>query len=160
MWFTQSCLIFCNPMDCSTPGFPVLFYLREFALTRIHWGSDIFQASHPLSRLLLLPLIFPSIKFFSNESALLIKVSELQLQYQSFQWIFRIDFLYNWLIWSLCSSRDSQETSPTPQFKSLILRSSVFFMVQLSHLYMTTGKTVALIIWTFLSKDKIMKYQV
>ena len=47
------------------------------------------------------------------------RVLELQLQHQSFQWIFRTHFLYNWLVWSPCSSRDSQESSPTPQFKSI-----------------------------------------
>ena len=60
-----------------------------------------------------------------------------QLQYQSFQWIFWIDFLYDWLVWS-CSARDSQESSPTTQFKSI--NSSVLsFKVQLSHPYMTNG---------------------
>ena len=47
------------------------------------------------------------------------KVLELQLQHQSFQWIFRTDFLKDWMIWSACSPRDSQESSPTPQFKSI-----------------------------------------
>ena len=47
------------------------------------------------------------------------KVLELQLQHQSFQWIFRTDFLEDWLVWSPCSPRDSQESSPTPQFKSI-----------------------------------------
>ena len=51
------------------------------------------------------------------------KVLELQLQHQSFQWIFRIDFLKDWLVWS-CSPRDSQESSPAPKFKSI--NSSVF----------------------------------
>ena len=75
--------------------------------------------------LLLLPSIFPSIRAFSSESALNIKlhqvakVLELQLQHQSFQWIFRVDFLYNWLIWSPCCSKDSQEFSPAPQFKNI-----------------------------------------
>ena len=75
---------------------------------------------HPL---FLLPWIFPSIRVFSNESALLIRwpryLSELQLQHQSFQWIFRTDFLYDGLVGSPCSPRDSQESSPTPQFKSI-----------------------------------------
>ena len=58
-------------------------------------------------------------------------------------------------------SRVSQESSPTPQFKASILRHSVFFMVQLSHPYMTTGKTIALIIWTFVGKDvSAFKYAV
>ena len=47
------------------------------------------------------------------------KVLELQLQCQSFQWIFRVDFLCDWLVWSLCCPRDSQESFPTPQFKSI-----------------------------------------
>ena len=47
------------------------------------------------------------------------KVLELELQHQSFQWIFRTDFLYNWLVGSPCSPRDSQECSPTPQFKTI-----------------------------------------
>ena len=73
---------------------------------------------HPL----LLHSIFSSIRVFSNESAFCIrwpKVLELKLQHQSFQWIFRTDFLYHWLVWSPCSPRDSQESSPTPQFKSI-----------------------------------------
>ena len=74
---------------------------------------------HPL---LLLPSVFPSIKVFSNESALRIrwpKYWEFQLQHQSFQWIFRTDFLQDGLVGSPCSPRDSQESSPTPQFKSI-----------------------------------------
>ena len=74
------------------------------------------------------------------------KVLELQLQHQSFQWIFRTDFLYNWLVWSPCSSRDSQESSPTRSSKWSILQCSAIFMVQLSYLYMTTGKSIALTI--------------
>ena len=80
------------------------------------------------------------------------KVLELQLQYQAFQWIFRIDFFKDWLVWSPGSPRDSQESSPTPQFKTSILWHWAFFMVQLSHPYMTTGKTIALTIRTFVGK--------
>ena len=47
------------------------------------------------------------------------KVLEFQLQHQSFQWIFRVDFFYDWLVWSPCSPRDSQESSPTPQFRNI-----------------------------------------
>ena len=47
------------------------------------------------------------------------KILELQLQHQCFQWIFRTDFLWDWLVWSPCSPRDSQESSPTPQLKSI-----------------------------------------
>ena len=55
---------------------------------------------------------------------------------------------------SPCSPRDSQKSSPTPQFKSIILQRSAFFIVQLSHPYMTTEKTIALTRWTFV--DKVM----
>ena len=60
----------CNPMDCSTQGFPVLHHLPELAQTHVHWVSDAIQPSHPLLPLSLPALIFPSIRVFSNESAL------------------------------------------------------------------------------------------
>ena len=71
--------------------------------------------------LLLLPSIFPSIRVFFKVSSLhqVAKVLELHLQHQSFQWIFRTDFLYDDLVGSPCSPGNSQESSPTPQFKSI-----------------------------------------
>ena len=66
---TKSCLTLCNPMDCNPPGFPVLHPLPEFAQTQAHRVGDAIQSSHPLSTVLLLPSIFPSIRVFSNESA-------------------------------------------------------------------------------------------
>ena len=78
--------------------------------------------------LLLLSSIFPSIRVFSNESALHIRwpkywsfsfSMELQLQHQPFQWLFRVDVLWDGLAWSPCSPRDSQESSPAPQLKSI-----------------------------------------
>ena len=98
---TKSCLTLCDPIDCSMPGFPVLHYLPEFAQTHVHWGSDAIQPSHPLSPLLHLPSIFPSIRVFSDELAPLIRWPE----YWSFRFSispsneysglisFRIDFL-------------------------------------------------------------------
>ena len=83
-------------MDHNTPGFPVLHYVLEFAQTHVCWVSDAIQSSHPLLPPLLLPSVFPSIRVFSNELALPIrwpKVLELQLQHQSFQWRFSVDFL-------------------------------------------------------------------
>ena len=70
---TKPCPTLCNPMDCSTPGFPVLHYLLEFAQTPVHWVGDAIQSSQPLLPILLLPSIFPSIRVFSNESALCIR---------------------------------------------------------------------------------------
>ena len=103
------------------PGFPVLHHLPECAQTHVHWVSDAIQPSHPLSS--------PSHAFnlsqhqglFQWVSSLhqVAKVLELQLQHQSFQRIFRTDFLQNWLVWSPCNPRDSKESSPTPQFKSI-----------------------------------------
>ena len=66
-----SCVHLCDPMDCRTPGFPVLHYLLEFAQTHVHWVGDAIQLSHPLSPPS--PSIFPSIKVFSNELALHIR---------------------------------------------------------------------------------------
>ena len=116
----KSCLTLCDPMNCSMPGFPIFHYLPEFARTHVHWVGDTSQPSHPLS--------FPSPPVFnlSQHPGLFQWVSyshqvvkELELQYQSFQWIFRVDFLEDWLVWSPCHPRDSQESSPVPQFESI-----------------------------------------
>ena len=69
---THSCLIFCNPMDCSTPGFPVLYHFPEFAQTHVHWVSDAIPHL-VLCCPLLLPSLFPSIRVFSSELALCIR---------------------------------------------------------------------------------------
>ena len=66
----QSCLTLCDPMDCSTPGFPVLHYFSEFAQPHVHWVSDAIQPSQPLSSPSPPNSIFPSIRVFSNKSAL------------------------------------------------------------------------------------------
>ena len=89
---------------------------------------------------------FPVSQFFASVA----KVLEFQLQHQSFQWIFRVDFLEDWLVWCPCSPKDSQESSPTPQFKST--NSLVLSLLYGPHPFMTTGKTIALGIWTFVGK--------
>ena len=73
---TQSCPTLCDPIDCSTPGFPVLHHFLEFAQVHVHLIGDAIQPSHPLCPLLLLPSIFPSIRVFSKQVA---QVLELQL---------------------------------------------------------------------------------
>ena len=81
------------------------------------------------------------------------KELELQLQHQSFQWIFRVDFLWDWLVWSPCGPRDSQESSPTPQFKSI--NSSAVCLLYgptLTSMYDYRKKNIALTIQTFVSK--------
>ena len=94
--FSCSVVSDCDPMDCSTPGFPVHHQLPEFTQTHVYWVGDGIQPSHPLSS--------PSLPTFnlSQHQGLfqwvsslhqVAKVLEFQLQYQSFQWIFRTDFL-------------------------------------------------------------------
>ena len=93
---TQSCLTLFDPMDCSTPGFPVHHQLPGLAQTHVHQVSGVIQPSHPLSS--------PSPPAFTlsqhqglfqwvSSSHQVAKVLEFQLQHQSFQWIFRVDFL-------------------------------------------------------------------
>ena len=66
----QSCPTLCDPMNCSTPGLPVRHQLPEYIQTHVHRVSDAIQPSHPLFSPLLLPLIAPRIRVFSNESTL------------------------------------------------------------------------------------------
>ena len=96
----------------------------------------------------------PSIRVFFrvNSSHEVAKVFKFQVQHQSFQWTPRTDLLQEGLVGSPCSPRDSQESSSTPQFKSITFWHSAFFTVQLSHPYMTTGKTKALTRQTFVGK--------
>ena len=117
---TQSCLTLCDPMDFRVPGLPVHHQLMQLAQTHVHWVGDAIQPSHPLSN--------PSPPAFnlSQHRGLFQWVSFshqvaklLELQHQSFQWMFRTDFLYGGLVDSPCSPRDSQEFCPAPQFKSI-----------------------------------------
>ena len=119
---TQSYLTLCKPMDCSPPGFPVLCHLPELAQTHVHWVNDAIQPSRPLlspSPPTFNPSQHQGLFQWVSSSHQVAKVLELQLQHQSFQWIFRVDFLEDWLVWSPCSPRDFQESSSTPQFKSI-----------------------------------------
>ena len=80
------------------------------------------------------------------------KVLELQLQHQSFQWILRVDFIWDWEVWSLWCPRELLRVLRHHILKASILWCSAFFMIQLSHPYMTTRKIIALTIWTFVGK--------
>ena len=91
--------------------------LLKFMSIELVMLSNHLILCHPL---LLLSLTFPSNRVFSSGSSHQVaKVLELQLQHQSFQWIFRVDFLQDWLVWSPCSPRNSQESPPAPQFESI-----------------------------------------
>ena len=102
--FLLLCLFLCDPMDCSTLGSPLLYYLLEFAHIHVHWVGDAIQPSHPLSPLSLAFNLSQHQSLFQwvGSSHQVARVSELQLQHQSFQLIFKIDFL----VWS-CYPRDS-----------------------------------------------------
>ena len=116
----KSHLTLCNPVNCSTPGFPVLHHLLEFAQTHIYWVDGAIQSSHPLfppSPLVLNLSQHQGLFQWIGSSYQVAKV--LELQYQSFQWISRVDFLYDWLVWSPSCPRGSQEYSPASQFKSI-----------------------------------------
>ena len=148
---TQLCPTLCDPMDWSTPGFPVLYHLPEFAQTHVHWVGNALQSS--LSSLLLLPSVFPSIKVFSNESAPCISWPKY--------WIFSISLSneYSGLISFRIDWFDLLAVQGTfnsllqdHSLKASILWCTAFFMVQLSHPHMTTGKTIALIMQTFVAK--------
>ena len=128
---TQSCPTLCDPMDCSMPGFPVHHYLPEFAQTHVHWVSDAILPSHPLQPPSPLALnLSQNQGFFQwvGSSHQVAKVLEFQLQHQSFQWIFKVDWLVwlgqglirvDLLVWSSCCPRDSQESSAAPQFENI-----------------------------------------
>ena len=109
-------------MDHSTPGLPVHHHLPESTQTRVHRVSDAIQPSHPLSS----PPPFAlnlsqhqGLFQWVSSSHQVARLLEFQLQHQSFQWTPRTDLLYDGLVGSSCSPRDSQESSPTPQFKSI-----------------------------------------
>ena len=152
---TKLYLTLCDPMDCSMPGFPVLHYLPEFAQTHIHWVGDAIQSCHPLCPLLLLPSIFPSIRVFSNESALCIRCPK--------DWSFSFSISpsneYSGLISFrmdcldlLAVHRTLKRLLQHHSSKESILWCSAFLIVQLSHPYMTTGKTIVLTRQTFIGK--------
>ena len=125
-----------RPHGLQHTGLPVHHKVSMFTQTHVHWVSDAIQASHPLSS----PSP-PAFNLFQRQGLFqwlsyllqVAKVLEFQLQRQSFQWILRTDFLQDWLVWSPCSPRDSQESSPTPQFKSI--NSSVLSFPYNSHIH-------------------------
>ena len=112
----------CDPMKCSMPGLPVHHQLLDPTQTNVHWVGDAIQPSHP--SLSPSPPAFNLSQhqgLFKWVSSLhqVAKVMEFQLQHQSFQWTPRNDLPSDGLFGSPCSPRDSQESSPTPQCKSI-----------------------------------------
>ena len=150
----QSRPTLCDPMNRSTPGLPVHHQLPEFTQTHVHRVSDAIQPSHPLSSPsppAPNPSQHQSLFQWVNSSHEVAKVLEFQLQHPSLEWIFRISFRIDWLgllpvqgtLKSLLQHHSSEA--------SILLRSA-FFTVQLSHPYMTIGKTIALTRRTFVGR--------
>ena len=118
----QSCPTLCDPMNSSTPGLPVHHQLPEFTQTHVHRDGDAIQPSHPLlspSPPASNPSQHQGLFQWVNSSNEMAKGLEFQLQHQSFQSTPPTDLLQDGLGRSPCSPRDSQESSPTPQFKSI-----------------------------------------
>ena len=138
-------------MVCSTPGFPIHHQLLELAQTHVHWlvmPSNHLILCHPL---LLLPSIFPSIRVFSNESVLCIRWPKYwSLSFSispSNEYSGLISFRVDWFDLAVQGTLKSLLQCFSSS-KASVLRSLAFFIVQLSHPYTTTRKTVALTIWT------------
>ena len=138
----HSCVILCDPLNGSTPGFPVLNYLQR--LLKLIRVESVMPSGHLIlcSPLLLLPSIFPSIRVFSSESALCIRWPK----YWSFsislsnEYSGLISFRMDWLD-LLVVQRTLKSLLQHYSSKASILQHSAFFMVQLSHPYMTTEKS-------------------
>ena len=155
LFVAQLCPTLCDPMNCSMPGFPVLHHLPELAQTHVHWVGDAIQPSHllsspspPASNLSQHQGLFQEVGSPHREA----KVLAFQCQYQSFHWIFRTDFLkMDWLdlltVQGTLKSLLQHHSS-----KASILLCSAFFLVQLLHPYMTTGKTIIWLDGPFLAK--------
>ena len=140
----QSCLTLCDPRNCSTPGLPVHHELPEFTQTHVHRVGDVIQPSHPLLSPAPPPPIPPSIRGFSNDSTLCMRWPK----YWSFSFnispsnehpgltSFRMDWLDLLAVQGTLKSLLQHHSS-----KASIIWHSAFFAVQLSHPYMTTGKS-------------------
>ena len=149
MLVAQLCPTLCDPMDCSTPGFPVHHQLLDLAQTHVYRVGDAIQLSHPL----LSP--FPPAFSLSQHQGLfqwvssshqVAKVLEFQLQHQSFQRHSRlISFRMGWLD-LLAVQGTLKSLLQHHSSKASVLQHSAFLIVQLSHPYMTTGKAMLLLL--------------
>ena len=152
---TQSCPSPCDPMDCSTPGLPVHHQLPEFTQTHVHWVGDAIQPSHPL-----LSPSPPSFNLSQHQGLFQwVSSSHQTAKYWSFSFSispsnehsrlisFRMDWLGLLAVQGTLKSLLQHQSS-----KASILQGSPFFIVHLSHPYMTTRKTIALTRQTFVGK--------
>ena len=164
----QLCPSLCNPINCSTPGLPVHHQLPESTQTHVHRVGDFIQPSHPLlspsppalnlsqhQGLFFISFFFSFFRVFSNESVLHIRWQK----YWSFSFSISpsneysgpISFRMDWLD-PLAAQGTLKSLLQHHSSKASIIQRSAFFIVQLSHPYMTTGKTIALTTRTFVGK--------
>ena len=139
----QSCPTLCDPKDCCMPGFPVHHHLLEFTQTHVRWICDAIQPAHPLSSPYPHPSIFPSIRVFSNESVPRIRWPKYwSLNFNispSNEHSGLISFRMDWLDFLAVQGTLNSLLQPHSS-KASILWCSAFFIVQISHPYMTTEK--------------------
>ena len=144
------CLTFCNPMDCSMSGFPVLHHLLELAQTCVHWVSDAIQHLIHCCFLLLLPSVFPNIRAISSESVLCIRWPK----YWSFSLIPSneysgpLSFMIDWFN-SLLSKWLSRVFSSTTVQKHQFFGIQLFCGPSLTSTHDYREKTISLTIWSF-----------
>ena len=147
--FARLCLTLCESMDCSMLGFPVLQYVLEFAQTHVHWVADVIQPSHPsVTPFSSCPQSFPALGSFPKswlfaDSGQSIRASASVLPMN----------LKGWFPLGLTSFIFLLSKGLSRVFSSTTLPKHQFFMVQPSHLYITTGKTKALTLWTFVRSN-------
>ena len=118
----MSCSTLCDSVDHRLSGFPVLHYLLKFTQIHVHWVGDSIWPSHSLPSPSLLPSIFSSIRVFSKGSFFFSSGSQCigaSSPASILSMIFRVHFLWDWLVWSPCNPRDSQESSLAPKHESI-----------------------------------------
>ena len=150
---TQSCPTLCDPMNCSTPGLPVHHQLLELTQTHVHWVGDTIQPFHPL----LSPS--PPAPNPTQQQGLSqwVSSSHQESKYWSFASTSVLpmntqDWCLGWTGWISLKSKGLKSLLQYHSSNASIIWHSAFFIIQLSHPHMTTGKTIALTIWTFVLK--------
>ena len=162
---TKFCPTRCDPLNCTTPGFPVLHHLPE--LLKLLSTESMMPSNHLIlcRPVLLLPSVFLTIRIFANESTVPIRSPK----YWRFCFSISPSNEYSGLISFRIDWFDLLEVQGTLKSllhhhssKASVLWSSTFFMVQLSHSYMTTGETIAMTIWIFVGSvmSLLFKYAV
>ena len=147
----KSCLTLCDTVDCTTPGFPVFHYFPDLAQIHVHWVSDVIQPSSVspfFSHLQSFPASgsFPMSQLFTSDGQSIRVSGSASLLPMNIQGWFPLRLI------SLLSKGLLKSLLQHHNLKALVLQHSAFFMFQLSHLYTTTGNTIALTLQTLSSE--------